>query len=60
MAQAKEASLRLKIIAGRGEGASYAALARDYKVNYHTVRTLCLRYEAQGESALRPNYSKCG
>lgn len=60
MGQAKSASLRLQIVTARGQGLSYSELCQRFKVNYHTVRTLCLRYEAIGQSALRPDYSKCG
>lgn len=58
--QAKDAELRLKIVRGKQKGLTYAELSRRFGVNYHTVRTLWLRYEAQGEVGLRPNYSQCG
>ncbi len=60
MAQAKDAQLRLKIVADRNHGVSYTELAKRYGINYHTVRTLCLRYKTQGQSGLLPKYSNCG
>ncbi len=61
MGQAKDASLRLKIIEEwKGGQKNYSELKRRHGVSYNTVRSLCQRYEAQGEAGLLPNYSNCG
>jgi transposase len=60
MAQAKEASVRLKIVKDRAEGLSYSELSRLYGISYNTVRTICMRHANHGEAGLRTNYSNCG
>ena len=61
MGQAIDSSRRLEIIKSRQEeNLSYRAIADRYKVSYNTVRTLCQTYEERGQSALVPDYSKCG
>ena len=60
MAAALAPAIRRSILQGHLEGQSYSALARLFGVAYQTVRTLCLRYEAEGEAGLRPRYDRCG
>lgn len=60
MAQAKEISVRQKIALAHQQGCSYSSLARDYGMSYNTIRSICIRYQASGESGLIPHYSNCG
>lgn len=60
MAAALSMATRRRIIQGYRAGTSYAALAKQFNVAYHSVRTLCLRVEAEGEDGLRPRYDRCG
>ena len=39
---------------------NYAEVARKHKVAYHTVRTLCKRYAAEGKVGLQARYANCG
>jgi len=60
MGQAKEISIRQKIALAHNQGSSYTELAIEYGVNFNTVRTICLRYKADGEHGLIPRYGNCG
>lgn len=60
MAQAKDITLRHKIVADYQQGASYVILSERYGINYNTVRSICLRYKELGEAGLIPRYSNCG
>lgn len=60
MGQAKDITLRHKIVSDHQQGASYTALSQHYGVNYNTVRSICQRYQASGEAGLVPRYSNCG
>lgn len=61
MGQPLSSVLRLEIVQARAsENLSYRDLATRYKVNYHTVRNLCIGYTEYGESALIADYSGCG
>ncbi|HQE50375.1 MAG TPA: helix-turn-helix domain-containing protein [Fervidobacterium sp.] len=60
MGQAKEISIRQKIALAHKQGRSYTELANEYGINFNTVRTICLRYEAEGERGLVPRYGNCG
>ena len=59
MAQAKDLMVRQQIASDHKLGASYSSLARQYGMNYNTVRTICVRYEELGEVGLVPRYSNC-
>ena len=39
---------------------NYAEVARKHKVAYHTVRTLCKRFESEGKAGLQTRYGNCG
>lgn len=60
MAQAKDMTLRHKIVAGHQQGDSYMSLSKRYGINYMTVRSICLRYMELGEAGLVPRYANCG
>lgn len=60
MAAALPQDTRRRILQGYLAGQSYSALAQSFKVNYRTVRTLCLRYQREGEAGLLPHYDRCG
>ena len=60
MAQAKDITLRHKIVADHQQGASYISLSQRYGINYNTVRTICLRHKELGALGLVPRYSNCG
>ncbi len=60
MAQAKDITLRHKIVADHQQGDSYMSLSERYGINYNTVRTICLRHKELGEAGLVPRYSNCG
>ena len=53
-------STRRAVIDAYRAGHSCNALAKRFKLNYNTVRTLCLRYRTQGEAGLAPRYDRCG
>ena len=61
MGQPLSSSFRQEIIKARQEEKlSYRNLSIRFKVNYHTVRNLCLAYAARGDAALLADYSACG
>jgi hypothetical protein len=39
---------------------NYAALSRQFNLNYHTIRILCMRYESDGISGILPKYHLSG
>ncbi len=53
-------STRRQIISDYQAGDAYTDLAARYGVAYHTVRTLCRRFDEEGEPGLRPRYARCG
>ncbi|MBL7775879.1 MAG: hypothetical protein JNK89_07730 [Saprospiraceae bacterium] len=59
MGQAKDITLRHKIVADHQQGASYISLSQRYGINYNTVRTICLRHKDLGDMGLIPRYSNC-
>jgi hypothetical protein len=60
MGQAKEASLRCKIIEERQSGSSYTELSLRYGLGYNTVRIWCHRWVLDKESGLSPRFHRCG
>jgi transposase len=60
MGQAKDITLRLKVIAGRQQGATYEALATEHCLNLSTVYAWCLRWASSAEQGLVPHYKRCG
>ena len=59
MGAALALATRQAIIDGHRGGTSYAALAREHNVAYGSVVTLCRRFDADGEAAVRPRYDHC-
>lgn len=60
MARASDVGLRNKIILCKSQGMKMSQIAREFGINYNTVRTLCKRHENEGSSGLLPNYGNCG
>jgi transposase len=60
MGQAKEISLRQKVVTDRQMGESYQCLSVRYGLSYLTVRRWCQRHTLYGEAGLVPSYQKCG
>jgi len=51
---------RYQIIQSWKSGSSFTKLSEEYKVAYHTVRTLCKRFEEKGVQGIEPRYLNCG
>lgn len=60
MAKALDVGVRGKIIHCKSQGMKMSQIAREFGINYNTVRTLCKSYEAEGSSGLLPKYRNCG
>ena len=60
MPAAIDRALRVKLVQAHAEGRSYASLAREHNLAYNTVRSICIRYSAEGEAGLQPRYAACG
>lgn len=60
MAAALPPATRRRILQGYLAGQAYSALANAFRVNVRTVRSLCQRFEAEGEAGLVPRYAQCG
>jgi hypothetical protein len=60
MGQAKDAILRQKIVLDRSKGRSFTSLSIEYGIGYNTVRSICHRYESEGEKGLLPQTANCG
>jgi hypothetical protein len=60
MGQAKDAIMRRKIVEMHISGSKYAEIAIEFGINYHTVRTMCLRYKKEGDAGLIPRTANCG
>ena len=60
MAAALSLATRRRLVKAYRNGQSYRALAQEFGVSYHTVATLCQRFDQEGEAGLRPRYDRCG
>jgi hypothetical protein len=60
MGQAKDVSLRGRVIESWRKGARYQELACTYGLHYNTVRTWCLRWKEDNTGGLAPRYARCG
>lgn len=60
MGQAKELSLRLKVIDERNSGKSMLSISSQYNLAYNCVRQWCSRHQEKGLSGLNNNYMHCG
>ncbi|HEV2109641.1 MAG TPA: helix-turn-helix domain-containing protein [Thermomicrobiales bacterium] len=60
MSRAVPVPLREQLIARHRQGESLAAIARDLRISYWTVRTLWRRYRDAGDAGLVPAYASCG
>lgn len=60
MGQAKDVVLRHKIISERAGGLSFTAISAQFGVGYNTVRSICHRYELEGDIGLIPRTANCG
>lgn len=60
MGQAKDGVLRHKIIESRKMRLRYTEISKQHGVSYNTVRSICRRYELEGEKGLVPLTANCG
>jgi transposase len=60
MSQATPHEIRHAIVKAYERDKNYASLSRQFSESYHTIRTLCMRYESEGTIGLLPKYSPCG
>ena len=60
MPAALSLATRRRLVKAYRAGQSYSALAENFGVAYNTVRTLCQRFDLEGEAGLQPRYDRCG
>ena len=60
MGRALNLAKRQQIVKDWLSDRNYTQVAKKHQVAYHTVRTLCKRYEAEGASGLQTRYANCG
>jgi hypothetical protein len=52
--------LRHAVIKAYESDKNYASLSREFNLNYHTIRSLCMRYDIDGLSGILPRYHQSG
>jgi transposase len=60
MGLATSHEIRHAVIKAYAETPNYASLSRQFHLSYHTIRTLCMRYDKEGNKGILPKYASSG